>query len=205
MFLPRIYPITDVSLSKLSHRAQVEKMIAGGARFIQLREKFGAPRDFLADAARALEIARAREGVKIIINDRVDIALALKADGVHLGQNDLPPTRAREILGNKAIIGFSTHSLNQAVSAVSTLPVDYIAVGPIFATRTKQNPDAPVGLETLRKIRAAVGSFPVVAIGGIRFDNFRDVLSAGADSAAIIGDLLAEPEKITEKIKTFLA
>ncbi len=203
MFLPRIYPITDVGLSGLSHGAQVEKMIEGGARFMQLREKNSAPCDFFADAAKALEIARAR-GAKIIINDRADIALALKADGVHLGQDDLPPAAARKILGDKAIIGFSTHNLNQAVSAVA-FPVDYIAVGPIFATQTKENPDALVGLETLKKIRAAVGSFPLVAIGGIKFENFLDVLNAGADSVAIIGDLLGAPDKIVEKLTEFNA
>ncbi len=201
MFLPRIYPITDVGLSGLSHGAQVEKMFAGGARFVQLRDKYAAPRDFMAGAARVLEIARTR-GAKIIINDRADIALALDADGVHLGQDDLPPAEARKILGDKAIIGFSTHNLNQAVSAIA-LPVDYIAVGPIFATQTKEKPDAVVGLETLKKIRAVVGSFPLVAIGGITFENYNDVLNAGADSVAIIGDLLGEPDKITEKLVEF--
>nr|MDQ3324008.1 thiamine phosphate synthase [Acidobacteriota bacterium] len=93
MFLPRIYPITDARLSKLSHAEQVERFIRGGARFIQLREKYAAARDFFDDAAKAVEIAR-KHGVKIIINDRVDIALALGADGVHLGQDDLPPAEA---------------------------------------------------------------------------------------------------------------
>ncbi len=107
MFLPKIYPITDARISKLSHAEQVQKFITGGARFIQLRDKHCSMRDFFADAAEAFEIAR-KYGAKIIVNDRVDVALALKANGVHLGQDDLPPAEARKILGGKAIIGFST-------------------------------------------------------------------------------------------------
>lgn len=199
----RIYPITDVSLTRLSHASQVERLIAGGARIIQLREKRGAATDFYADAARALEIAR-RSDVKIIINDRVDVALALKADGVHLGQDDLPPAEARKILGAKAIIGFSTHNLNQAVEAVK-LPVDYIAIGPVFPTRTKENADAVVGIETVKAVRAAIENFPLVAIGGINFENFQEVLNAGADSVAIVGDLLSKPDEISQSFAKFLA
>lgn len=199
----KIYPITDVSLSGLSHAEQVERFIAGGAQIIQLREKRGAAKDFFADARRALEIARKNE-VKIIINDRVDIALALRADGIHLGQDDLPPVEARKILGANAIIGFSTHNLNQAVEAVENFPVDYIAVGPIFPTRTKINPDAVVRLETIKAIRARIGNFPLVAIGGINFQNFRSVLDAGADSVAVISDLLSKPNEIPESFKRFL-
>lgn len=199
----KVYPITDVSLSGLSHAEQVSRLIAGGAQMIQLREKHGAPKDFFADAGRALKIAR-RHNVKIIINDRVDIALALKADGAHLGQDDLPPAEARKILGEDAIIGFSTHNLNQAVEAVK-LPVDYIAIGPVFPTRTKENADAVVGLETVKAVRASIGNFPLIAIGGINFQNFRQVLDAGADSVALIGNLLSEPDTISETLKKFLA
>lgn len=202
MFLPKIYPITDARLTNLTHAAQVEKLIAGGAKIIQLREKCDAPRNFYASAKDALEIAR-RHGVKIIINDRVDIALALKADGIHLGQNDLPPEQARKILGKNAIIGFSTHNVEQARLAVK-LPIDYIAVGPVFVTQTKENPDKVVGLENLKKVHEAVGDFSLVAIGGINSANLPDVLTAGADSAAVISDLLSEPEYISEKMKLLL-
>ncbi|MDQ6786327.1 MAG: thiamine phosphate synthase [Acidobacteriota bacterium] len=202
MFLPRIYPITDARLAKLSHAAQIEKLIAGGAKFIQLREKYASPKEFYESAKEALEIARLKD-VKIIINDRVDIARVLKADGVHLGQDDLPPEQARKILGDAAIIGFSTHTLAQAIAAVK-LPIDYVAIGPVFATRTKENPASVVGLETIKKIRHKIGGFPLVAIGGINFDNFRAVLDAGADSVAIIGDLLSDAEKITDKFKKFI-
>ena len=200
--MPKVYPITDARLTRLSHAEQVEKLVAGGAEIIQLREKNAAPKDFYADAERALKFAR-KNGVKIIINDRVDIALALRADGVHLGQDDLPPGYARKILGEKAIIGFSTHTIGQAAKAAE-LPVDYIAIGPVFATKTKENSDEIVGVETIKKVREAIGDFPLVAIGGIRWENFRDVLSAGANSAAIVSALLSETEIIVERMKMFL-
>ncbi len=198
---PKIYPITDTRLTDLSHAEQVEKLIAGGARFIQLREKRASPKEFYEAAQAAIEIAR-RHSVKIIINDRVDFALALKADGVHLGQDDLPPDAARKILGEKAIIGFSTHSVRQAIEAVR-FPVDYIAVGPVFATETKENPDEIVGVEGVREVRAAIGDFPLVAIGGITSKNFQAVLEAGADSLAIIKSVLFPPETIAENLQAF--
>ena len=199
--LPKIYPITDALLSKISHVEQVEKLIKGGANFIQLREKYASPQEFYKSAESALKLARARD-VKIIINDRVDIALALKADGVHLGQDDLPPAEARKILGGKAIIGFSTHNIEQAVTAIR-FPIDYLAIGPIFTTGTKENPDAVVGLEDLRKVREATGNFPLVAIGGINLENLREVYKAGADSAAIISSLISDTGKISENYKLF--
>jgi len=200
--LPQIYPITDPRISQLSHVVQVEKLIAGGATFIQLRDKYASPEDFYDSAKKALQAARERN-VKIIINDRVDIALALKADGVHLGQDDVPPEYARKILGEKAIIGFSTHNLRQALAAVK-LPIDYLAIGPVFTTRTKENPDNIVGIKTVKKVREAIGDFPLVAIGGITAENFRDVLNAGASSAAIISDLLSDAGNISSKLKTLL-
>ncbi|MDQ4122871.1 MAG: thiamine phosphate synthase [Acidobacteriota bacterium] len=199
--LPKIYPITNRRISGLSHAEQVEKLVAGGARFIQLREKYLAPKDFHAEAEKVLSFARPRD-VKIIINDRVDLALTLKADGVHLGQEDLPPVEARRILGETAIIGFSTHSVEQAIEAIK-FPVDYIAIGPIFETSTKENPDAVVGLEGLRQVRKSIGEFPLVAIGGITQESARLCLEAGADSVAVISCLLNEPEKIAEKTSKF--
>ena len=199
--LPKIYPITDTRLSNLSHTDQVERLIRGGAKFIQLREKYNSPQHFYKQAEITLTIARGNN-VKIIINDRVDIALALKADGVHLGQDDLSPEYARKILGEKAIIGFSTHNLKQAVEAVK-FPIDYVAIGPVFATKTKENPDKIIGIEMIKKVREAIGNFPLVAIGGINSENFWEVLDAGADSVAIISDLLSEADKITERLKEF--
>jgi thiamine-phosphate pyrophosphorylase len=148
-------------------------------------------------------MAKPRNAV-IIINDRADIALAIKADGVHLGQDDLPPEGARRMLGDDAIIGFSTHNLKQAREAIQ-LPVDYIAFGPVFATSTKQNPDAIVGLETLRRVRDIVVDHPLVAIGGITLENAEEVLNAGADSVAVISAILRIPARITEQMAAFTA
>ena len=203
MYLPKIYPITDTRITQLSHAEQVKKLIKGGAEIIQLREKHASPDDFYRDALEAIKIARA-ENVKIIINDRIDIALALKANGVHLGQDDLPPIEARKILGENAIIGFSTHNLKQALEAVR-FPIDYLAIGPVFATKTKENSDPAVGIEGVKKVREAIGDFPLVAIGGINSDNLLEVLDAGANSAAIISGLLVEADNITENMKRFIA
>ncbi len=197
--LPKIYPITDARLSGISHVEQIEKLIEAGAGFIQLREKYASAREFYEAAESALKFARKRN-VKIIINDHVDIALALKADGVHLGQDDLPPVEARKILGETAIIGFSTHNVEQAIAAVR-LPINYLAIGPIFSTKTKENPDAVVGLAGLRKVRAATGNFPLVVIGGIDSENLLQIYQAGADSAAVVSDLISDPKKIGENYR----
>jgi thiamine-phosphate pyrophosphorylase len=200
--LPRIYPITDPRIAKISHAEQVQKLMAGGAEIIQLRDKYHAPKDFYEAAKAALAIAQ-RQGVKIIINDRADIALALKADGVHLGQDDLPPDRARKILGERAIIGFSTHNLKQAIAAIK-FPIDYLAIGPVYATRTKENAEKIVGIEGVKTVREAIGDFPLVAIGGITTKNVSEVLRAGANSAAVISDLLGNAAKISDKMRKFI-
>ena len=200
--LPKIYPITDARISGISIPEQVERLIAGGATLIQLREKYSPSRDFYESAAKAVDIAHSA-GARIIINDRVDIALALKADGVHLGQDDLPCTLARRILGDKAIIGLSTHSPEQAIAALS-LPIDYIAIGPIFSTTTKDDPDPLVGLDGLTRTRRLIADFPLVAIGGIMCANMQEVIEAGADSAAIISDLVSDADQITLKLRGIL-
>lgn len=205
MFLPapKLYPITDVGLSGLSHADQVVRLCEGGATLAQLREKSLSPREFFKQAEEAMRAAR-EHGVRIIINDRVDVALALKADGVHLGQNDLPPTAARRVLGDKAVIGFSTHNVEQAIRAVK-LPIDYIAIGPIFATSTKKHPDPAVGLLGLRQVRKAVGEIPLVAIGGITRENASEILAAGADAVALISAIISEPAEISSRTKQLLA
>ena len=192
--LPAIYPITDTRISGLSHAEQVEQLIDGGATLIQLREKTASPDEFYKSAKDAVDIAH-EHGVKIIINDRVDIAMAVGADGLHLGQDDLPPSEARKLLGDAAIIGISTHHLIQAIAAKNE-PVDYIAIGPIFSTLTKHDPDPVVGLERLREICSNIPGFPLVAIGGIDETNFRDVLAAGAHSAAMISAVLRPSNSI---------
>ncbi|NNE98173.1 MAG: thiamine phosphate synthase [Pyrinomonadaceae bacterium] len=199
MLLPKIYPITDVNAAGISHAEQVKKLISGGAEFIQLREKEASSDVFFKSAEEAVGIARANSK-RLIINDRVDIAAYVKADGVHLGQHDLPPSEARKILGKDAIIGFSTHSKEQALKAIK-LPVDYIAIGPVFETKTKSDTEKAVGLEGIAKVRNAVGDFPLVAIGGITFDNFREVLRAGTDSVALISGLLSPPDSIEKNFR----
>ena len=198
MRLPKIYPITNTKISGLSHLEQVEKLISGGADFIQIREKTALSSEFYESAK---ECVSARSSVtKILINDRVDIALAVNADGVHLGQNDLSPIAARKLLGDMAIIGFSTHTVKQALDAVN-LPIDYIAIGPVFSTETKENANDIVGIIGVQEVRQIIGDFPLVAIGGINAENYRDVLEAGADSVAMISALLSEPNQIENTFK----
>ena len=197
-----LYPITDRRLSGLSHAEQVAQLCDGGATLIQLREKLESPLIFYREAEAALRVAH-DHGVKIIINDRVDIALALRAAGVHLGQDDLPPDAARRILGPDAIIGFSTRNLEQAKFAAQR-PVDYVAIGPIFATSTKQSSNPPVGLDGLAHVSQSLGSLPLVAIGGITAENIESVIRAGANVAAVISDIWDPGEGFQPKMKRLL-
>ena len=201
--LPKVYPITDTDLSGLSHAEQVDRLIAGGATLIQLRDKQAAARDFYREAAAALQIAR-QHNVRLIINDRVDIALALAADGVHLGQTDMPVEAARRLLGERVIVGISTHNLEQAKLAAN-MPVDYVAFGPIFKTSTKDNPDPIAGLAALRAVRTIVAAFPVVAIGGITLGNAEEAWRAGADAVSSIAALVSDPSIISENMREMLA
>ncbi len=202
-FSNRLYAITDTRLSGLSHAQQVAQLCDGGAQLIQLREKQYAPRIFYEAAMEAATAARDR-GASLIINDRVDIALAVAADGVHLGQDDLNPEAARRILGPDAIIGLSTHNVAQA-RAGAGLPISYIAIGPIFPTSTKRDPEPAVGLEGLRRVREVIGNLPLVAIGGITTENAAPVVAAGADAVAIVGALFAGAHSsISANTKRFL-
>src|SRR3989440_2983440 len=201
--IPTVYPITDRKLSALSHAEQVARLIDGGATLIQLRDKESSPRAFLTEAKAALRIAR-DHNVKLIINDRVDIAMALDADGVHLGQSDLPPDSARLILKPGSIIGLSTHNLPQ-VRLARTFPVDYVALGPIFSTASKFDHEPPLGLEQLTEAKRVLGNIPLVAIGGITRAKVRDVLNAGADSVAIISALISHSAEITQNTRKFLS
>ena len=201
--LPKIYPITNVELSGLSHAAQVRILADAGCRFVQIREKSGSSREIFDAVVESIAIADAL-GMKIILNDRADIAIAAGAHGVHLGQDDLPPAEARKLLGNDAIIGYSTHSVEQAIEAVK-LPIDYLAIGPIFATTTKENPDPVVGLDGLSRVRDAIGDFPLIAIGGIDITNVHNVLTAGADSAAVISDLFAPGTTLADRFRALEA
>lgn len=200
--LPRVYPITDVQLSGLSHAEQVRLLSLGGPSLIQLREKRVAALEFYQQARTAVEVA-AGCGVRLIINDRADVALAVGAAGVHLGQDDMPVDAARGLMGAGAIVGYSTHSVEQAVVAAK-LPIDYLAIGPIFATTTKTDTAPVLGLEGLRAVRQAIGDIPLVAIGGITAANARRVIEAGADSVAVISALLSQPDQITQATQTLL-
>jgi thiamine-phosphate pyrophosphorylase len=185
--LPRLYAIADATFGDPIQLAT--SLFAGGARLVQVRNKTGSARELLHQVER-IHLA-APTDADIIVNDRVDVALITENTGVHLGQTDLPPAEARRILGNDRMIGVSTHNLGQALEA-DTLPVDYVAVGPIFPTATKKNPDPVVGVAGLEAICKTIRK-PVVAIGGIRLENARDIINAGAASIAVIRDLLDSP------------
>ena len=200
--LQKIYPLTDRSLTGLSHTEQLEALVKGGSRFLQLREKELASGPFLEDAVRAVRSAHAGD-VIVLINDRADIALMAGADGVHLGQDDLPPAAARKILGTSAIIGLSTHNLEQVERALNE-PIDYIAFGPVFSTATKKDTEPVTGLETLREARRLISGVPLIAIGGINVGNLGSVLGCGADSGAMISEVLLPAEEITANIERLL-
>jgi len=191
--LPRLYPILDPAL--LADPAGVvvfaRELVNGGATLIQYRNKTGTGRQMLADA-RALRQALG-SNIRLIMNDRADLCLAAGLDGVHVGQDDLSPESARLIVGDQLWVGVSTHSVEQVTVADRT-SADYIAIGPVFATASKQNPDPVVALEGVRAARAATRK-PLVAIGGITRLNCAAVIEAGADSVAVISDLVHDPAK----------
>jgi thiamine-phosphate pyrophosphorylase len=191
MALPRIYPILDTEA--LAQRGcpvetAAEAMLEGGARILQFRHKGHYSRAIFAQAERVAELCR-RAGALFIVDDRADIALLLDA-GLHVGQDDLPPRDARRLLGPGRVLGFSTHNAAQFAAALLE-PVDYLAFGPIFPTGTKRSPDPVVGLGELRSLRPQT-DHPLVAIGGISRATAMEVFEAGADSLAVINDLLPD-------------
>ena len=198
--LPSLYAILDPE--QTNGRAPVDvllELIRGGARIVQLRAKTLAPKDFLVLAREARELTQA-QGCRLIVNDRVDIALACGADGVHLGQEDLPLRAARKLMGEK-IIGISTHDVNQAREAEQG-GADYIGFGPMFGTNTKDTGYTARGPDMLRQIHSAV-KIPIVAIGGITENNVAACWQAGATSAAIISDIL-RADVIANKVSRLL-
>jgi thiamine-phosphate pyrophosphorylase len=178
----------------MSAAEMAQVLAAQGATLIQYRNKRGAGREVLA-AAQAVKLVAGREGVTLILNDRADLAVAAGFDGVHLGQDDLHPTSARRVCPSPLLIGFSTHEAAQ-VQEADELPVDYIAIGPVFATGSKANPGPMVGLEGVHQARKLTRK-PLVAIGGITRGNCRDVTAAGADAVAVISDLRQDPGRAT--------
>ena len=188
MKLPPLYPILDTSLLEARQcplETAADAMLDAGARILQIRHKGNWTRILFEQAVR---IARLCESAAIfVINDRADIARLLNA-GLHLGQDDIPPQDARRLLGSSPILGYSTHNDGQ-LAAAGREPASYLALGPMFPTQSKINPDPVVGIERLRAWRRLTDK-PLVAIGGITRDNARSVLESGADSVAVIGDLL---------------
>ncbi|MBI5025610.1 MAG: thiamine phosphate synthase [Nitrospirae bacterium] len=185
-----LYLITDRIVSGLSHVEMAERAIAGGAKIIQMREKLMSRRDIYEEAT-ALRKITAMHDVLFIVNDYVDVAFAVDADGVHLGQDDMPLKEARKILGPEKIIGISTHNLNEALKAEDD-GADYIGFGPIFHTKTK-DAGPPKGLEALRRLRPHI-NIPIVAVGGITMDSVKAVMEAGADAVALASGIFSTPD-----------
>ena len=168
-----------------------ESLAEGGARILQIRHKENWTREAYHAATELASFCRAA-GIALIVNDRADIACMLGA-GLHIGQDDLPPAESRAILGPAAVLGFSTHNEAQLLASL-TEPIDYVALGPIFATGSKANPDPVVGISELKRLRAMTPK-PLVAIGGITLESAPEVWRAGATSIALIGDLFRTPVK----------
>lgn len=197
--LPPLYGLTDPS-SGLSLSENAEALITAGIRWIQVRAKGDPDNLLLAQLETIAAVLPA--GVKLVINDRADLALAIQADGVHLGEEDIPAEAARRVAaGRPLMIGASTHSVESAILAASDPAVDYVAFGPLFESRTK-NVRPPLGLDALREVRDAVQK-PIVAIGGIEPRNISAVIAAGATSCAVIGALYAGG-LITENVHRLL-
>ena len=192
MRLSGLYLIVDPAVAGSRPLADIVKTaLDAGVRLFQLRMKTPETRRLYEMAAALCPVVRAGGGI-FIVNDRVDVATAVGADGVHLGQEDLPPADARTILGPNKLIGISTHTLAQALEAEAG-GADYIGFGPIFPTTTKANPDPVVGVAGLREVRARV-KIPIVAIGGINAKNVSEVVAGGADCSAVVSAVLAAPD-----------
>ncbi|HWR34777.1 MAG TPA: thiamine phosphate synthase [Clostridia bacterium] len=200
---PKLYAILDLGPSRDIEAILnfASELTAGGVTLMQFRAK---------DAEAASVLSHARElrrvlgpAVRLIMNDRADLCIAAGFNGVHVGQDDLSPEGARTVVGPQRWIGVSTHNVDQ-VSLADTTSADYIAIGPVFATGSKQNPDPVVGLEGVRAARAATHK-PLIAIGGITRANCHSVLKAGADSVAVISDLLANPRQRAKEFLNLLA
>lgn len=194
--LPRLYAILDAAYfpDVAGMCAAAEELATGGCTLLQYRNKSGNARRMLEEA-RELR-ARLAGNVKLTMNDRADLCLAAGFDGLHVGQDDLSPESARRIIGTDRWLGVSTHNPEQLAEADQT-SADYLAIGPVFGTTSKDNPDPVVGLEGVRRARELTRK-PLVAIGGITRANARSVMEAGADAVAVISDLLREPRKSAE-------
>lgn len=187
LVLPRLYVILDAALLTIPVKDCAINLAEAGVRLMQYRNKTAPGRELL-ETSRELAESLAPMGVKFFVNDRSDVAALAGAAGVHVGQEDLEVEKARLIVGNEKLIGVSTHNLEQFQRAAVT-SADYIAVGPVFATSSKANPDPVVGVELIRQVRPLTEK-PIVAIGGITLERAPEVMEAGADSIAVISDVL---------------
>jgi thiamine-phosphate pyrophosphorylase len=205
--LPRLYPILDADALA---RAGVPLAMAAyalrdaGVRWLQYRDKRASDAEVVERMRELRAIFPAGEAM-LLLNDRVHLCDAMGADGVHIGQEDMAAKQARKILGPERLLGVSTHSVKQLRTALKTGAADYLAIGPVFATSSKDNPDPVVGLEGVKAARALT-RLPLVAIGGITSENGREVIEAGADSVAVISGLLpGDGKRMTERVRDFLA
>jgi thiamine-phosphate pyrophosphorylase len=198
-FLPQLYPILDVDLfpDGMIYSA-AQEMVSAGVRLLQYRNKSGNARQMIEQAHELKNLLGG--SVPLVMNDRADLCVAAGFDGVHVGQEDLSPDGARRVVGAERWVGVSTHNKEQ-VKIADTTSADYIAIGPVFATSSKVNPGPVIGLEGVRVARGLTQK-PLVAIGGITRGNCRSVIDAGADSVAVISELLLEPGKT---VRDFLA
>lgn len=187
MKISGLYFITDSRLSRQGIAADAQQVIEAGCAIVQYREKEKETGEMVAEAKQIAALCKENK-ILFLINDRVDVALAVEADGVHLGQQDMPCAIARKLLGKNKTIGLTVHSVEEAIEA-QRQGVDYVSVSPIFATETKPDAGKPVGIELIKEIKEKV-SLPVVAIGGINEQNLRQVLEAGADAVAIISAIV---------------
>ncbi len=202
MFIPRLYAIIDPAQAGGRSVDEIAAaLLAAGIKLIQFRDKQASSGDLYLNARRLAQTVR-KAGGTFIVNDRADVACAVNADGVHVGQDDLPVELARALVGRGKIVGFSTHVLEQVRDADQST-ADYIAIGPIFPTLSKENPDPVVGLAGLSEARKATRK-PLVAIGGITLENARAVIEAGADSVAVVRDLMGAHD-IQDRARQFLA
>jgi thiamine-phosphate pyrophosphorylase len=200
LVLPRLYVILDAALLNNSPHECAQDLAAAGIRLLQYRDKSGSARELLKTSGELIASLKS-QGASLVVNDRPDVAALAGAAGVHVGQDDLSPEQARVVVGKEMWVGVSTHNLEQfRRAAVSS--ADYIAVGPIFTTTSKANPDPVVGLELIRQVRALTDK-PIVAIGGITLERAASVIAAGADSVAVIGDVL-RAAKPGERARRFL-
>ena len=190
LVLPRLYVILDSAVLTIPAQQCAQELAEAGVSLLQYRNKVASARELLK-TSRDLAARLVPLGVSLVVNDRPDVAVLTGASGVHVGQNDLPADQARFVVGSRMWVGVSTHNLEQFQQAAVT-SADYLAVGPVFATSSKANPDPVIGTDFVRRVRPLTDK-PIVAIGGITLENAASVIDAGADSVAVISDILRAP------------